>query len=107
MSYHFKLIIFCVLVSATGVLKGFDALLNIVLDNTTEYLRGKGAVTLLYAPFNLKLQAGWVMGVWGGGGGVWIQEMLQDYKLFAFYTVTCTKTRNNATKHLKRKYRKE
>ncbi|KAL9985927.1 hypothetical protein ACROYT_G008381 [Oculina patagonica] len=24
---------------ATGVLKGFDALLNIVLDNTTEYLR--------------------------------------------------------------------
>ena len=31
--------LFC---SATGVLKGFDALLNIVLDNTTEYLRGKG-----------------------------------------------------------------
>lgn len=27
--------------SATGVLKGFDALLNIVLDNTTEYLRGR------------------------------------------------------------------
>ena len=25
---------------ATGVLKGYDALLNIVLDNTTEYLRG-------------------------------------------------------------------
>lgn len=24
---------------ATGVLKGYDALLNIVLDNTTEYLR--------------------------------------------------------------------
>ena len=28
------------LFSATGVLKGYDALLNIVLDNTTEYLRG-------------------------------------------------------------------
>ena len=26
--------------SATGVLKGYDALLNVVLDNTTEYLRG-------------------------------------------------------------------
>ncbi|XP_073240839.1 U6 snRNA-associated Sm-like protein LSm7 [Porites lutea] len=24
---------------ATGVLKGYDALLNVVLDNTTEYLR--------------------------------------------------------------------
>ena len=29
------------LFSATGVLKGYDALLNIVLDNTTEYLRGR------------------------------------------------------------------
>ena len=26
---------------ATGVLKGFDPLLNLVLDTTTEYLRGK------------------------------------------------------------------
>jgi len=25
---------------ASGVLKGFDALLNLVLDNCTEYLRG-------------------------------------------------------------------
>ena len=33
--------------SATGVLKGFDALLNVVLDNTTEYLRGNGLQSLL------------------------------------------------------------
>ena len=26
--------------SASGVLKGFDPLLNLVLDGTTEYLRG-------------------------------------------------------------------
>lgn len=25
----------------SGILKGFDPLLNLVLDNTTEYLRGK------------------------------------------------------------------
>ena len=27
-------------VVASGILKGCDALLNLVLDNTTEYLRG-------------------------------------------------------------------
>lgn len=27
--------------AATGVLKGFDPLLNLVLDGTTEYLRGE------------------------------------------------------------------
>lgn len=26
---------------AAGILKGYDPLLNIVLDNTVEYLRGK------------------------------------------------------------------
>ena len=40
-------VLFCVLrdshfsVAASGVLKGFDPLLNLVLDGTTEYLRGK------------------------------------------------------------------
>lgn len=29
--------------TATGVLKGYDTLLNIVIDNTTEYLRGNSA----------------------------------------------------------------
>ena len=28
-------------VSASGILKGFDPLLNLVMDGTTEYLRGK------------------------------------------------------------------
>ena len=28
-------------VSASGVLKGFDPLLNLVLDGTIEYMRGK------------------------------------------------------------------
>ena len=28
-------------VAASGILKGFDPLLNLVLDGTTEYLRGK------------------------------------------------------------------
>ena len=26
---------------ATGILKGYDQLLNLVLDNTVEYMRGK------------------------------------------------------------------
>ena len=26
---------------ATGILKGYDQLLNLVLDNTIEYMRGK------------------------------------------------------------------
>jgi len=30
----------CSLLIASGILKGYDALLNLVLDNTTEYLRG-------------------------------------------------------------------
>lgn len=29
--------------SASGVLKGFDPLLNLVLDGTIEYMRGKSA----------------------------------------------------------------
>ncbi len=29
------------LFSASGVLKGFDPLLNLVLDGTIEYMRGK------------------------------------------------------------------
>lgn len=33
---------------ATGVLKGFDPLLNLVLDGTTEYLRGENKRTCLY-----------------------------------------------------------
>ena len=33
---------------ATGVLKGFDPLLNLVLDGTTEYLRGENERTCLY-----------------------------------------------------------
>lgn len=31
----------CVSLSASGVLKGFDPLLNLVLDGTIEYMRGK------------------------------------------------------------------
>jgi U6 snRNA-associated Sm-like protein LSm7 len=31
---------------ASGILKGYDPLLNLVLDNTTEYLRGKHYVTI-------------------------------------------------------------
>ncbi|KPL97578.1 U6 snRNA-associated Sm-like protein LSm7-like protein [Sarcoptes scabiei] len=33
---------------ATGILKGYDTLLNIVLDDTTEYLRGKSDNFLNY-----------------------------------------------------------
>lgn len=29
------------MLSASGVLKGFDPLLNLVLDGTIEYMRGK------------------------------------------------------------------
>ena len=29
------------MILVSGVLKGFDQLLNLVLDNTTEYIRGK------------------------------------------------------------------
>lgn len=32
---------------ATGVLKGFDPLLNLVLDGTTEYLRGEIEISIL------------------------------------------------------------
>lgn len=31
---------------ASGILKGYDPLLNLVLDNTTEYLRGIINVTI-------------------------------------------------------------
>ena len=30
----------CMSLKASGILKGFDQLLNLVLDGTTEYLRG-------------------------------------------------------------------
>lgn len=33
--------ILCISLSASGVLKGFDPLLNLVLDGTIEYMRGK------------------------------------------------------------------
>lgn len=34
----------CVSLPASGVLKGFDPLLNLVLDGTIEYMRGKAAL---------------------------------------------------------------
>lgn len=39
---------FCIPQSASGVLKGFDPLLNLVLDGTIEYMRGKLAVHPCY-----------------------------------------------------------
>ena len=33
---------------ASGVLKGFDQLVNLVLDNTVEYLRGELLILLTY-----------------------------------------------------------
>lgn len=33
---------------AAGILKGYDPLLNLVLDNTTEYLRGNRATLVKY-----------------------------------------------------------
>lgn len=41
----------CISHSASGVLKGFDPLLNLVLDGTIEYMRGKCClVVLLFIP---------------------------------------------------------
>ena len=37
--------------SVTGILKGFDPLLNLVLDGTTEFQRGK-AISLLHNLFH-------------------------------------------------------
>jgi len=33
--------------TATGILKGYDQLLNLVLDNTVEHLRGEGIVVVM------------------------------------------------------------
>ncbi len=33
--------------TVTGVLKGYDQLLNLVLDETVEYLRGSGWLQIL------------------------------------------------------------
>lgn len=32
----------------SGILKGYDPLVNLVLDNTTEYLRGESCINILY-----------------------------------------------------------
>ena len=38
---------------AAGILKGYDPLLNLVLDNTTEFLRGKLTFMILTSYFIL------------------------------------------------------
>lgn len=35
-------------VPVMGILKGYDALLNLVLDDTIEYLRGRGKRSRVY-----------------------------------------------------------
>jgi len=46
-------IVCLLLMSASGVLKGFDPLLNLVLDGTTEHLRGNVSYICLF--FKLEL----------------------------------------------------
>jgi hypothetical protein len=43
MVYTCLMLYLCVvpLLAVSGILKGFDPLVNLVLDNTIEYLRGK------------------------------------------------------------------
>ena len=43
--------------TASGVLKGFDPLLNLVLDGTIEYMRGEwsGGIQLCYEPTIVEL----------------------------------------------------
>ena len=40
-------------VLASGILKGFDPLLNLVLDGTTEYLRGASVTINRMSSYNL------------------------------------------------------
>ena len=49
-SLHIYLFIISIiyLFSVSGMLKGFDPLLNLVLDNTTEYMRGKPHKYVIY-----------------------------------------------------------
>ena len=42
--------LFPVPLQASGILKGFDPLLNLVLDGTIEYVRGEPAFFLLRSP---------------------------------------------------------
>ena len=40
---------------ATGILKGYDQLLNLVLDNTVEYMRGKPVAMTTGMPITITL----------------------------------------------------
>lgn len=42
------IILFVVYFTASGILKGYDPLLNLVLDNTTEFLRGMYSFLILH-----------------------------------------------------------
>lgn len=46
--------------SASGILKGYDALLNLVLDNAVEYLRGTFLILIFLAFSNISFcRSGW------------------------------------------------